>query len=166
MNYEQDIRIDQSALDVEWLDQPSLVFRYGKLTADWEKRMDSVKRKLDVTRAELDARIRRNPENFQLEKVTEIAINNAILVHPDYEVVYHEYLEVKYELDMCRTVVRALQDKKSALENLVKLHGQNYFAGPSVPRDLSREWENRERQKQANISVGAKMQRQNYKPKK
>jgi hypothetical protein len=41
------------------------------------------------------------------------------------------------------------------LENLVQLHGQNYFAGPKVPRNLSKERdEKEERQKRVigNIS--------------
>ena len=48
--------------------------------------------------------------------------------------------------------------QKTALENLVKLHGQQYFAGPSVPRDLSKEWERHERQKSVDAGVGKKLQ--------
>jgi hypothetical protein len=37
------------------------------------------------------------------------------------------------------TVVRAIDQKKTALENLVKLLGASYFAGPKAPRDLTQE---------------------------
>ena len=46
----------------------------------------------------------------------------------------------QYELEVMGAAVRALDQKKSALENLVRLQGQNYFAGPSVPRTIGAEW--------------------------
>jgi hypothetical protein len=44
--------------------------------------------------------------------------------------------------------------RKAALENLVQLHGQNYFAGPKVPRNLSKERdEKEERQKRVMTNI-------------
>jgi hypothetical protein len=43
--------------------------------------------------------------------------------------------------------------RKSALENLVKLHGQQYFAGPMVPRDLTHEWKNKQQQQKEEVEV-------------
>ena len=39
MNYEQDIRIDETSLDVEWLDQPSLMMTYARHSAKSRKLM-------------------------------------------------------------------------------------------------------------------------------
>ena len=50
----------------------------------------------------------------------------------------------------------AIDQKKSALENLVKLHGQMYFAGPSIPRDLDKEWEKREKEKRVSDGIQAR----------
>ena len=44
--------------------------------------------------------------------------------------------------------------RKAALENLVQLHGQSYFAGPSVARNLQKERERKiEKRKQANTRI-------------
>ena len=48
-------------------------------------------------------------------------------------------IDAKYENDIAEGVVKALDQKKSALENLVRLLGVSYFAGPNVPHDLSRD---------------------------
>jgi len=158
MNYEQDVRIDPSALDVEWLRQPGLVFQYGKLAAEWERRVEKSRRRMDVARAELDSAIRKNPTKFKLDKATETAINNVITSHPDYSDAHSEYLENKYEWEMAKAANRALNDKRSSLENLVRLYGQNYFAGPKLPRDLDHEWEKQEQQRVTNTKVGEAMQ--------
>jgi hypothetical protein len=43
--------------------------------------------------------------------------------------------------------------KKEALENLVQLFGQQYFAGPKMPRDLSKKRARKEQQKETNKSI-------------
>lgn len=159
MNYEKDIRIDENALDVEWLQQASLTFHYSKNAAFQRKQLDLVKENLNVVRAELDREIRNDPEAFDIAKVTEAALTAAIISHKRYKEANNAYLEAKYEADIADAAVRALQDKRSALENLVKLHAAQYFAGPSMPRDISREWVKTAEQKQTNMAVATGMTR-------
>jgi hypothetical protein len=139
MNYEQDIRIDDSALDIEWCEQPALFWKYAKYAAQCRKDVDFAKQKLDVTKAELDNDIRENPAKYGLEKVTDKAIEAVIVTCEDYKVAYKAFLDAKFESDMSSSAVSAMNQKKEALENLVRLHGQSYFAGPKIPRDLRKE---------------------------
>lgn len=156
LNYEKDTSIDESALDTEWLQQASLTFKYCQLEADARKAVDDTKAQLDIVEAELDKEIRNNPEKFGLPKITESAIKSAILVNENHINAKDEYSQAQYELNMAQAAVRAIYAKKDALENLVRLHGQQYFAGPSVPRDLSKEWENRQKQTNSNKKVKIK----------
>lgn len=156
LNYEKDTAIDDSALDVEWLQQASLTFKYCQMEAEARKAVDDTKSRLDIVKAELDKEIRNNPEKFGLPKITESAIKSAILVNENHINAKDEYSQAQYELNMAQAAVRAIYAKKDALENLVRLHGQQYFAGPSVPRDLSKEWENRQKQTNSNKKVKIK----------
>jgi len=156
LNYEKDVSIDDSSLDVEWLAQARLTFKYCQLEADARKAMDDTKSQLDIVEAELDKEIRNNPEAFDLPKITESAIKSAILVNENYINAKDEYAQAQYELNMAQAAVRSIYAKKDALENLVRLHGQQYFAGPSVPRDLSKEWESKQKQTSANKKVKIK----------
>lgn len=151
MNYESDLRIDETALDLEWLEQPSLFMKYARHLANARKILDEEKQSLDVKRAELDRNIRENPDKFGIEKITEGAISSAILTSLEYKTAYQKFLDVKYEVDMASNAIQAFNQRKDALENLVKLYGQQYFAGPKMPRDLH--WEREEKQKGANLTV-------------
>jgi len=157
MNYEKDIEIDESALDVEWLKQPSLMYTYSKNLARRRKELDEAKQNLDVAKAEADKEIRTNPTKFGLEKTTDAVVTNAILIHPDYKEAYTTYLEAKFEVDIAQSAVNAFEQRKAALENLVRLHGQQYFAGPKVPHDL--DWIREQKQKSANTAVASGLSR-------
>lgn len=156
MNYEKDIKIDETALDVEWLEQPRLMLKYTKHQALMEKEMLNAKEDVELCRAELDKKIRSNPQEFGVEKITETVVNNLIISNADYKETYREYLEMKYEYEVAKGAVHAFRDRKEALENLVRLHGQQYFAGPSVPRDLSKEWEQKQKQTESNQKIKIK----------
>jgi len=153
MNYENDIRIDETALDVEWLQQASLTFHYSKHAAHQRMLLEKEKERLQVLKAGLDKDIRNNPSDYDIEKVTETAISNTILTLPKYKEANMVYLEARYDSDMADAAVRSLQDKKSALENLVRLHGAQYFSGPSIPRELNKEWEKKALQTKVDTGV-------------
>jgi len=159
MNYEEDMRIDETALDIEWLEQATLMLKYSRHAAEVRAAFDKAKEKLELTRAELDKAIRKEPELFEVEKVTDKAIESAILVQPEYKRASEEYLQLKFEYDIAAGAVKAFDARKDALENLVRLNGQQYFAGPKTPRDLSSEragWQDK-----INASIGAKLRRRN-----
>jgi|SRR5690625_8181 len=153
MNYETDISIDPNQLDTEWLEQSTLTLKYTQHEAHCRKVLDTLKSELDILKADLDLKIRSNPSDFGLSKTTETAIGNAILSVKDFTDKQAEVREAEYELNMAQAAVRSIYAKKDALENLVRLFGQQYFAGPSVPRDISKEWEDKQRQKSSNRKV-------------
>lgn len=153
MNYEQDISIDEQALDVEWLRQAAIMFRYAKHAADTKKEVDEAKERLDVGKAQLEMSIRSEPEKYGISKVTESAIQSALLLQAEYQRLTQNYIDAKYENDVAAAVVRAVDQKKTALENLVKLLGVSYFAGPKAPRDLAQEWIREQERKAPNTNV-------------
>ena len=159
MNYEQDLTIDPDSLDTEWLDQPRLMLRYAKHASKMKMEVERAKEKLDIIRADLDKKIRVAPEEFGIVKLTESVITSTIITQVQFRAGNEEFLEAAYEANMAQGALRALEGKKTALENLVKLHGQQYFAGPSVPRDLSKEWEIKEKQRESDAGVASKLKR-------
>ena len=153
--FDRDTMIEPTALDVEWVEQPSLARKYGKLLAYWTLRMEKAKEQYEVVAAKLDKQIRESPATFGISgKVTETVIANAVKLSAEYRAAYKEYLDVRYEYMVVKEAgMRAIDHKKAALENLVKLHGQQYFAGPNVPRDLDAEVLARGRQRSADKKV-------------
>lgn len=161
MDYDKDIEIDDTALDLEWLDQASLMLKYTKHFAKTRKQLDEAKENLDVIKAELDKDIRNNPDDYGIDKITESVVQNTILLQPGYKLANKKVIDCKYEVDIAIAATRAFEQRKDALENLVRLHGQQYFAGPNTPRDLN--WERRERQKRTDKKIASKLTRTNKK---
>ncbi len=164
MDYENDIRIDESALDVEWLNQPELMYKYAAHAAEMKKEVDEAKERMEVMRATLDADIRKNPEAYGMTKVTESAIGGAITIQPNYQSAVDAYNAAQYEFGIASAAVRAVDQRKTALENLVRLLTASYFAGPQAPRDLAQEWRKRQeeeeqRQKNAKVRIRARKER-------
>lgn len=160
LNYEQDVSIDETALDVEWLQQANLMYKYARYHAETKKAMDEAKERLDFIKAKLEMDIRANPEDYGLSKVTESAIASTVLLQSEYQEASKKYIEAKYENDVATAAVRAIDQKKTALENLVKLLSVNYFAGPSAPRDLPLEWnEHIKRREQKELNKNVKIKR-------
>jgi len=153
MGYEDDAHIDESALDVEWLEQPRLMMRYAQYAADCREDMEKARDQVELIKAQLDRDIRANPDHYEISKVTETLVQSTITVQDDYQQAQEEYLRTKKEHDLARYACTAIEQRKAALENLVKLHGQSYFSGPSAPRDISQERQNQMRQKQADRKV-------------
>lgn len=139
LNYEQDIRIDPDALDVEWLNQSGLMLKYTRHAADRKKEVDEAKERMDVEKARIELDIRNDPYSYGLNKVTEASVQSAILMTKDYKRATQDYTDAKYEYEIAIAAVRAMDQRKTALENLVKLLTASYFAGPKSPRDLSQE---------------------------
>ena len=150
---EDELRIDDSALDVEWLEQPSLMRRAVKEASQARKELDSVKANLELVQAQVDKQIRENPEEYGLVKTTETVIHNTILMQEKYQSAYQKVVDASYRLNLAQGIVRTVEQKKDALENLVRLYGQSYFAGPSIPRNLTEERQKREQKANATIKI-------------
>jgi len=123
--------IDINNLDKEWINQPKIFFKYASELADVRRRLEEAKAELDVVKASLDKAIRENPASFGLpEKITETLISNTIIQQSEYQEALKIYRIRKHKVDILQAAVTALDHRKSALERLVSLHGQNYFAAP------------------------------------
>lgn len=152
MGYEKDMYIDERSLDVECLEQASLMVKYSQKLAEARMERDLAKEALDLLRAEIDLNIRDDPEAFNLTKVTEAAITNRILQEEDYQDAQRTYNNANYEVNLLQGVVSAIEQRKSMLEKLVQLHGQQYFAGPAIPHNISEV--RQQRKAEAEESIG------------
>ena len=124
------LEIDELRLDEEWVGQPKLYFTWARKQADAVRCVDQAKSALDVTRADLDADIRQNPQAYGVAKITEKVIENIILGNDGYQSAVAAVVKAKHESAILAAVVSALEHRKRALECLVTLHGQNYFSTP------------------------------------
>jgi len=160
MNYEEEMIIDETALDVEWVEQARLSLKYGRHWAECKNELTLAEENIKLVRSELIKEVNEDPEGCLGEgiKPTAPVVEAYYRNHKRHKAAKQEWVEAMFEANVAEIAYKEVSwTRKAALENLVKLHGQQYFAGPAVPRNLTEEME--QRKKKLNKRVGAKLQR-------
>ncbi len=142
MNYKNDIRIDETALDVEWLGQAELAVKWGRLWSEAKDELDRADENVKVVRSELVLEINTDPEKYLGEGVrpTDAKVEAAYRVDERYKEAKERWLRAMKDFNDIDVVKNEISfTRKAALENMVQLHGQQYFAGPKIPRNLKNE---------------------------
>lgn len=135
MDFEKDLQIDKYGLDEEWSKQASTFHKWSVQLAEAEMERDRAKENVDLVRAELDMLIRQKPYEFKIEKITEAAINSAIITDKKYKDSVDEYLKLKYNHKIIQSAIESLNHKKFALDNLVRLFLSEYYLREAPPQD-------------------------------
>jgi len=149
--FERDKLIDPNNLDLECLNQPELFCKWADRATLAEEYYEAAKFKTKVVEACLQNDARANPEKFGLTKVTDTAIKATALIHDSHQEAYKAEIEAQRILGLLKNAVRTMDMKKRMIEELGRLHGQKYFAGPSVARTLDRSWHERKQGDDENL---------------
>lgn len=137
MNLSTDARfeIDRRLLDKEWEGQPALFLEYAEKLAETNAEVDDLKDNLENIKAELDGNARLVLEDSG-KKFTEAMVSAWISRKEKYITALNDLREAQRRAAILKAEVQALDQRKAALENLVRLHGQEYYAVPTTtPED-------------------------------
>jgi hypothetical protein len=163
LDYSQDSKIDINALDIEFINLPKIEQLYIKQVAECKKEHiqaieaqklaeEEVKKKR--SQLILDAHDNTN-KIFKKAKVTGPEVEAYYRMHPDYIEVKEAFINASSEVLETEAALQtavSMKDlihftKTKALEQLVALHGQGYFAGPKVPRNINLEMQKKKQEK-------------------
>lgn len=138
IDFESDMAIDPSALDVEWIEQPVLFMKYSRMHTMAVRRAKRKSERVKTKRSELvkEARIRGEAKNAQ-------DVEAYYRMHPVYKELKKECIDAEYEAEMLGCAIFALHQRKATLENMVRLLAAEYFAPPQGGRNITKEWEDR-----------------------
>lgn len=141
MNYEEDLDIDPSALDVECITQPNTFMKWGKASA----RANAIAKRADenvkTIRSQLILKCHQDPEGTLGEgvKMSDPKAEAFYRAQPSYREAVEEKIKAEYRAEILTNAVFAFHQRKAMLEGLSNLHQQHYCSGPSQPRDLAQE---------------------------
>ena len=156
-NYKEDLQIDMNSLETEWEKQPVLYMEYAEQLAEANRERDYKKQVLEIVTAELDKKARTDYSIEQeLGKLTEKAINSWIIIQDEYRQAQFELTESKHEAAILSAAVSAIEQKKSALENLVKLWAAGYYSTPREPNMDKNVQEKRTKRQRGGLNKGKK----------
>jgi hypothetical protein len=124
LNYD-DVKIDPSKLDEEWIKQPYLFQQFAEKVVEYEDVRDRLKRKSEVVYAETEKAIRKEYSG-RGEKITEATVKALITTNADVQQVEQDLLTAVKNAKIAGVAVKAFEHKKKALENLTTLYVQGY----------------------------------------
>lgn len=132
------LQINPNRLDVELIRQPSLYHEHADRLADAKLELDEAESKLDVIKAEVTLDIYERPGVYDLEKATKDTVEATLTKNKRVMEARKGVFQARHAVEILTSVVKALDQKKRALEGLVSLHGQDYFAEPRISGDIKR----------------------------
>ena len=134
-NGEPDLfNIDPNRLDSEWLIQPRTYRKEAEQLAKIRRQFEMAKADRDVTVAETAQGVRRNPAVYGVDKVTEKAVEEIVTIKS--REAEQKVIDAKHALDVQQAMIDALDQRKHALEDLVKLRLAAYYADPKMPSGI------------------------------
>jgi hypothetical protein len=157
LDYKKDMYIDHNSLEVEWKLQPELAMKYGEHYALVQDKYTLAEEKVKWRRSVLVADAWKNPDKCLGTgiKAADQKVEAYYRTHPKYVKAKKKWAKLKLELSIAETAKWEIGNRKIALENLVILHGQHYFAGPQQPHDFGKKM--KEFEKERNARMGKKL---------
>lgn len=131
---EDDTEIKKFRLEEEWARQPQRYLKYAMASAYFQKRASEQEQSAKVLHATLKADAAEDPDAClgQGVKPTGDRCESYATQHPEYKKAKQAAIEAKYDADMALAAVFAMQQRKEALENLVRLQGMELYSEPKT----------------------------------
>jgi len=136
--YKEELRLDLNALDTVWQTQPALYMKYAVAAVEAQDERDHQKRKLEVLAADLDHKIRRNPDKFEIKSISNPAIAACVDTHPSYDLQYQKYLAACRKANMYMAAMRAFDHRRASIEGLTKLWLNGYYSSRPAQANTSK----------------------------
>lgn len=132
--------IDQSSpesLAESMVEQTQLYGHCGAMFALAKSERDQKKFESELLEAKLNRDIRERLENNG-EKVTEDKIKALIKLEPEYQKVYREYLDARFDADSWEELKDSYTQRSYMLKELATLRSSGYLDEMTVPRPVGR----------------------------
>lgn len=133
--FDEDKKIDKYALDEESANQPTLYEKWARKVAEAILKRDQCASRLELIEARLSKKARKQLENELGKRPTEDMVKTEIRLDEERQKVVEELHQLEYEINIYKGARTAMDHKKSALNDLTKLHLGSYFSKPVVPKD-------------------------------
>jgi hypothetical protein len=119
-------------LEKQWVAHGNKFEEFVFGAAEARRKHSTAKALIKTAKAEAAVQIRNSPSEFDIEKITEKAVEMAVDLHPVVEKAVREEIQAKYELDLWDAAVETMGERRAVLANLVDLHARGYFSSMSL----------------------------------
>jgi len=132
-----DLNIDLDNLHEEFKNHAHLRWQYAQKLTTLEHKLRKTEEKVKVERSLLRIEAFRDPEETcSKKKITDKDVEAYYRISERHQSAKSKMFEVKKELSMVWNAVKAMDDRKSAIEGEIKLYLNNYFSTPRTERSI------------------------------
>jgi len=135
--FKKGLKIDRYVLDQELVKQPQLYSGWAIKEAEAANEKEWEKHRLELIRAQVEIKIRKDPEEYGIQNITEGIIKASITSHKKVRRQTKKYLEALHNERVLKKAERSYKARQKMLEGLVHLNVQLNFAEVKVPRAYS-----------------------------
>lgn len=143
LNFTNDVSIDLDDLHNEWARHPYIRKKYADEVAHLEREVKQKSKEVDLQKSKLKAaaskavlRIKEENPKFTVQQV-DAAMADAEETEGPEEVLrtlQSELINMEYDLNIAKNALKAMDDRRAALENEVQLWKADYYSAPSERR--------------------------------
>ena len=159
MDITKDLELDMHHLDEGWLDLPQQILKWNTTSVEVEMEARVMKIELEQLKATLDSRMRENPAEYGIQKITEATITSAIMIHPSVIEKTQEFNLTDKKSKILKTYCMAMESKRKALEGLTQLYSTGYFANKPILGNPASEFVQEKETKKLNTESNKKLLR-------
>lgn len=132
MSIKQDALINKHTLDDHWEDQTSLMDKWTSKHVDAISIRDDIKTKIELFYADTSLKIRKNPEKWEISKVTDKVVDAVIIIQTEYQQLLADLLQANNNVNAFKGGIKTLDSRQASIEHLVKLYKLNYWSVPKI----------------------------------
>lgn len=131
IDYEKCLEIDNTRLDKNLMEQADLFYRVSKEFTLACSRRDEAYDKIKHVYSELSVNYRQDLEN-EGRKVTDKAVDNWVIDHPDYRKAVGNHLKLKKVADDAGALKESFLQRSYMLREMVQLYVAGYYLDDAV----------------------------------
>lgn len=136
MDYAKVVKIDSKNLDREIEEHGQKFMEWVERYASAEKEILAAERNLKIVKAEVENKIRSNPEKYNLEKVTDSVVKAKVRVSKKVNIAAERFENAKYDLEVMRGMREEMgANRKKMIEKLVDLWISGVHSDPRVAKE-------------------------------
>ena len=144
-DFNSDVDIDLDNLHEEWRSHAQTRYKYAKEVTYLDKLIKQKRKVIEIKKTKLKGaisklilKIKESTPKATVQIVDAMCADHKDLSIPEKELsdAQNELIENEYEFGMAKNALQAMDDRKTALENEVKLWTRNYFSSPTEERQI------------------------------
>jgi len=128
-NFKEDIKINEDNLQEEWIKQPMLFWKYSKKAKELRAKAIKANEKTKLIKSELI--LKASKDGIEgIDRISDVKAEAWARTQQEYLQAKEEWENAELEAEIFDAAVYALVQKKTALENLVRLTLGDYYSYP------------------------------------